>query len=474
MAMNRTNRFVVRAGAGLALMSAAGLAVVFLIGLAGCSNQEPAAQAQSGKQAARAVANPGAGQSVRVKVVRPTREHLKRLSRPEPAHVGPYEKTDIYAKVAGYLDTFGQVQRGDGKPRPVDIGDRVAKGQVLARLSVPEMEQERVQKAALVDQARAELGQAEASMAAAIATVEAAKARLDQTRAQIARYQAEVNYRKSEYDRYVSLVKERAVRGELEDEKLNLYRAAGASHAAATAALATDQANLKVEQARLAKARADIAGANARLKVAEANLEYTVTLLGYANLKAPYEGIITRRLVDTGAFVQSAATGKAEPLFTLALVDRLRIIADIPEAEAGLVKLGQPVTLQMNASGGQQFRGKVARFADALDSGTRTMRTEVDLEAPARALRPGMFGSVTIVLADFPDALMLPTSALLTGGGKPAVLIVEDGLARKREIELGVNDGVRMQVLSGLTGSEQVIADGNTSVRDGQVVEVAP
>jgi HlyD family secretion protein len=468
-----TNRTVAWVVAGLALTSTAGLVAVFVIGLPGCSGQQSAAQTQTGKQPVSPAATSGSDQTLRVKVVRLTREALKRQSTPQPAHVGPYEKTDIYARVAGYLDTLGEIAGTDGKMRPVDIGDRVKKDQVLVKLSVPEMEQERQQKAALVDQAQAEQGQAEASLAAAEAMVQAAKAKLEESASHVARYEAELAFRKGEYDRYDTLVKERAVRQELADEKLNQYRAAGAAHKAAKAALATDEANIKVEQAKSLKAKADVTSAKARLKVAQANHEQTVIMLNYATIKAPYDGVITRRLVDTGAFVQSAATGKAEPLFTLARVDRLRIIADIPEAEASQVKLGQTATLLVNASRGQLLKGKVIRFADALDSGTRTMRTEVELDGPALMLRPGTFGSVTILLVDVPDALMLPTSAVVLGG-KPAVLVVEEGKARRREVELGFNEGGRVQVIGGLTGNELVIADGKTPAKDGQAVEVAP
>jgi RND family efflux transporter MFP subunit len=409
---------------------------------------------------------------VRVKVVTPVREHLKHQSSPQPAHVGPYEETDIYAKVAGYLEAFGEVAGTDGRMRPVDIGDRVAKDQLLARLSVPELEQDRRQSAALVDQAKAEVGQAEASLIAAQALVDAAEAKVEETRSQLARYEAERAYRKSEHERYVALVRERAVRSELEDEKLNQLRAAEAAHQAGKAALVTEEANLKVAQAKHAQSQADLASARARLKVAQANLEHADIMLRYATITAPYHGLITRRLVDTGAFVQSAAAGNAVPLFTLARVDRLRIVAEIPESEAGLVRVGQSAAFQLNASRGGPLNGRVVRFADALDSETRTMRTEVELDGPANALRPGMFGSVTILLADFPDALLLPTTTLVPGGAEPTVVIVNQGRAHHQPIELGFNDGVRMHVLSGLTGPEQVIADGTVPVRDGQMVEV--
>src|SRR5690348_15010588 len=99
MTMKWTHRAVAWVVAGLTPMSAASLAVFFLIGLPGCSIQEPAAQ---GKQPAPADTNAGSDQPLRVKVERPAREQLKRLSTPEPENIGPYEKVDIYAKIADY------------------------------------------------------------------------------------------------------------------------------------------------------------------------------------------------------------------------------------------------------------------------------------------------------------------------------------------------------------------------------------
>src|SRR5262249_50769211 len=160
----------------------------------------------------------------RVKTVRPTREPLKRLSTPQPAQVGAYEKTDIYSRATGYLESLGEIKGANGEMRPVDIGDRVSKGQVLAKLSVPEMEQERLQKAALVDEAEADVGQAEASVTAAAAMVEAATAKVEETKAELA-------YRNSDYELQVTLVKERAARSELQEIKLNQLRAAEAAHA---------------------------------------------------------------------------------------------------------------------------------------------------------------------------------------------------------------------------------------------------
>lgn len=470
MRTNWQDRIVSWTTAAVHVMMAPGIAVFLLAVISGCSRQESSAKVPS-KAAGKIDSDP----SVPVTVVRPTREHLKRLSTPQPAHVAPYEQTEIYAKVTGYLDTFGQVQTIDGKVRPLDIGDRVQKGQILARLWIPELEQERLQKAALLAQAQAEVAQAEASRLEAEAMLEAARAKLEETRAQIVRCEAELDYRKSEYERFAALVQKGAVGSELEEEKRSLYRAAQATCTAARAASATDQAGIQLAQAKLAKAQADVTSAQARLKVAQANLEQTLVMLNYATIKAPYDGLITHRFVDTGAFIQSAATGKPQPLFTIVRVDRLRIVANIPEAEAGLVQLGQPATFtyRSHVPTIHQLSGKVARMADALDAQTRTMRVEVELDAPVQPLRPGMFGSVTLQLVDIPDALMLPLGTVLDGN-EPAVLVVENGKARRRKVDLGFTEGDRVQVISGLAGDELVILGGKTAVEDGQPIQLAP
>jgi multidrug efflux pump subunit AcrA (membrane-fusion protein) len=430
--MKWTNRTVTWVGAGV-LASAVGLGVAFLGG-AGCSNGDSAARVQPGKTSAPSAGD--TGQPVRVKVVRP------RVSTPQPSHIEPYEKTDIHAKVSGYLERIGPalgpdgkpILEKDGQPRPLDIGDRVTKGQVLTELSVPEMKQEVVQKAALVEKARSEVGQATAAVQAA--------------KALVAQHDADVLYHEVEHKRYLDLFKQNAVDGQVVDKEEKLLRRAQAT-------VVTAQKNVQVKEA-------DEKAAEARLKVAEADLKYMEIMVDYATIRAPYDGIITRRLLDTGTFVQSAASGKPSPLFTVVRVDPLRIVADVPETEAAWVRIGQKASFLHQ---GQPLTGTVVRFADALDSGTRTMRTEIELDAPVTTLRPGMFSAVV-----FP--MTLPTTALVAGA-KPSVLCVEDGKVKRREIEIGHDDGVHVQITGRLSTDAQVIADGKASVREGQAVEVA-
>jgi HlyD family secretion protein len=469
-------------GAGLALSVLGSIGAAILVSMAGCSQQKSAAQAPAGKSNAASV-RPAGGSSepvARVKIVLPRREHLKRVSTPQPARVAPYEQTEIHAKVSGYLHLIAPVRGSDGqapsnregRPRPLDIGDRVTKGQALAELSIPEMKQELVQKAALVAKARAEVGQAKAAVETAQALVAAAGAKAQEAPAMLAKYEADVAFHRFEHARYEQLIKDMVLQADLAEQELKKLRAAEAHLAAAKHVVATAQANVRVEEARRLQTGADLESAKARLSVAEADLKHAEIMADYAVIRAPYDGVLTRRFVDTGAFIQAATTGKGTPLFTLARVDRLRIVADIPEAEAGLVNIGQPATFELTALGGQSLPGKVVRFADALDSDSRTMRLEVELDAPTTKVRPGMFGSLTITLVDLPDALTLPATAL-TAGNPPAVWCVESGQVHRRPLEVGYSDGVRFQVVKGLTAESHVIADGKSSFRDGQAVEIA-
>ncbi|MCI0640835.1 MAG: efflux RND transporter periplasmic adaptor subunit [Gemmataceae bacterium] len=450
---------------------------VFVVISAGCSQQQTAAQ--SGKQSAPSVVAQSE-EPVRVKIVRPTREHLKRVSTPQPAHVEPYEKTEIQAKVSGFLEAIGPALSAigkplldaTGKPRPLDIGDRVKKGQVLAELWVPEDKQDLLRKAALVEKAVAELGQAKAAAQAAEALAAAAHTKIDEVAALVAKYDADVRYRKIEYERQLGLFKQLVVQGDVVEKEENLLRVAEAALTAAKNAVLTAKANAKVEQAKRLQAAADEKAAEARVKVAQADQKHTEIMVAYATIRAPYDGVLTRRLVDTGDFIQAATTGKGTPLFTLAWVDRLRIVAKLPAEEAALVKIGQPARFVLNSSGGQPLSGKVVRIADALDFEFRTMRIEAELDAPPANLRPGTFGSGTITLVDIPDGLVLPASALATGE-TPCVWCVEGGRVVRREIKIGYSDGVRLQVVGGLGAEANVIAEGQHGVRDGQAVEIA-
>jgi len=314
-----------------------------------------------------------------------------RPSTRQPAQVLPYEKTEILAKASGFISRVH-----------VDIGDRVEKDQLLAELWIPEMEQERLVHVASVDEAAAAVLQMKAAIVAANSLAEAASARVLEAQSSVAQYEAGADFRRAEHGRIAHLVSQKSLNQGLLDEKLNQLKSAESALAAARAAVTSAEAKVHVEQARVEQAEANLAHAEARLKLAEANLKKTDVVMSYAQVRAPFAGLVTHRGIDTGDFVASAASNATEPLLTVCSVDRLRIIVDIPESQAPLIRLGQRATLVVDALKNKSFRGAIKRTAGVLDPRTRTLRVEAELDSPTDELRPGMFGSLTIELTPSP------------------------------------------------------------------------
>ncbi len=303
----------------------------------------------------------------------------------QPAHIEPYEHTTIYAKASGFVSKVN-----------VDLGSRVVRGDVLAELWIPEMQQDRAQKQALVEEAQAAVGQAEAAITAGEALVAAAAAKEREAKSVVARYEAEVTLRQSEHMRFAELVRTKSLEKKLEEEKLNQLQSARSALAAAEAGVASAEASERVEQARLKQSRANHILAQSRLKVAQAELAQVEILLDYAVIRAPYDGIVTERHVHTGDFAQSAANGTADPLFTVMRETPLRIVVDIPEVDAGWVRPGLPATLSVDGIKSHQCACVVQRVAEMLDPRTHAMRVEVEVTERVEGLRPGMYGAVTI------------------------------------------------------------------------------
>lgn len=303
----------------------------------------------------------------------------------QPARIEPYEHTAIFAKASGFVSKVN-----------VDLGSRIEHGDVLAELWIPEMQQDRAQKQALVEEAQAAVGQAEAAIAASEALVAAAAAKVREAKSVVARSEAEVTFRQSEHTRFTELVNSKALERKLEEEKLNQLQAARSTLAAAEAGVASAEANERVEQARLKQARGNHVLAQSRLKVAQAALKQVQILLDYAVIRAPYDGIVTERHVHSGDFAQSAASGKSVPLFSVMRADPLRIVVDVPEADAGWMRTGLLATLSVDGISGQPFPCVVQRMAEMLDPNTRTLRIELEVTGGSDGLRPGMYGAATI------------------------------------------------------------------------------
>ncbi len=354
-----------------------------------------------------------------VETVSPQREDLLRQIT-VPGTLKPFQTTTLYSKVAGYLAWI-----------TVDIGDRVKKGEVIAKIEVPEMSSEYDAAQAEVDGARADYGHAQA----------------ERERAQAIYHLKKISYQRLE-----------RIRQE-EPEMMPQQRVDEAK-----AEFQVADADLRVIGSRLRQTKSQI-------KRSEANLSRLETFIAYSEIKVPFSGVITKRFVHPGAFIQLASTSQnARPVVTVAKINVLRVSVAVPELEVPFVQEGDQATITLTALPNRKFVGKVTRFAIALNPSTRTMETEIDIANPGRRLHPGMYGQVTLELEKHADAITLPARAL-HGGDESFVYCVTDGVVRKVEVATGLDDGIKVEITSGLVGNERVILVVKGSIAEGMPVE---
>ena len=433
--------FVTRSRAASSL--AAAVLTVPLVG--GC------AQPSQGK------AGPAQPPVARVEVVHPER-HTVRRTVSEPAQLKAFETTEVHAKIPGFVKSWA-----------VNIGAKVKKGQVLAELSVPELEAETEQKQAEVKQAIAKHNLAVAAAEVAQADVAQTEAKLTEVRAGVRRVKAELARWESEYKRVEALFQARAQTGSLLDETRSKMHSAEASAEETGAQVKTAEVALVEARAALDQARAQVAAAASATQVAREDARRVAALLGYTRIQAPFDGIVIRRNVDTGQLTKPGAD--SEPLFVLARYDVLTIATDVPEMFATEVNPGDAVTIALQSMKGKTIQGKIARTAWALDPKTRTLRVEIDLPNSGGILRPGLYAYATVVAEEHPDVLTVPATAPVRDKDKAICVVVTGGKAERRPVALGLSDGTRTEIVSGLGPDDTVVKANAASIVDGQPVD---
>ncbi len=431
--------------------------------LAGCG-PTAATSATNSTEAAHGV--------MRVTPIKPTRKTLVRTTE-QPGQIEAFEETAIHAKLAGFV-----------KKVHVDIGDKVAgpsrvstdqpeqPGQVLAELEMPELEAELKQKQALVAQAAAEVSQSAAAIKVAMSAKASAEALVVEARASVERADAMYERWKSEFERVRELAAKQAVAQKVADETEQQFKSADAARREIAAKIKSAQAKLSESAANIEKADADLVATQSKHKVAEADEQKTRALLSYATLRAPFDGVITERHLDTGHLVQpSGSSGK--PLFVVVKADTVRIYLDVPEADAGFIAADSPAKLKVPSLPAPAFEGKVARTSWTLQAASRTLRTEIDVPNPDGKLRPGMYATAEIEVARRADALSLPKSAIgKDAAGSFVMSISAENKIAKLPIKTGIVAGTDVEIVSGLTGDESLIGANLAAYKEGQAVEV--
>ena len=315
------------------------------------------------------------------------------------------QQTSLYARINGYLKSFA-----------FDLGDAVKKGQLVAEIDSPEVDQQ-------LRQARATLGVAQAALLQAQANQELARVASD---------------------RWAALVKERAVSQQEADEK----------------------------RLALAAREADVESARATIKAPEANVKRLEELQSFKQILAPFDGVITSRNVEVGTLVSEGSGAAARELFRMVQIQTLRFHVPVPESFVTAIKGGMEAKLTFDAHPGKTFAGQVSRTSNAVDPGSRTMLVEVRVENGDGRLLPGMYAQVTFKLHAASVPLLMPSNALLVRpDGTLAAVVGKDKIVHYRKIQVGRDFGTRIEVLTGLQENDQVMVNPTTMIREGDKVE---
>jgi len=332
-----------------------------------------------------------------------------------PGNIQAVTEAPVLARASGYI-----------KRRYADIGDRVKEGQVLAEIEAPELNQQIRQAKATVDQANS--------------TVEQAEAALQQGR-------SNENLARVTAQRWENLSKKGVVSRQEND---------------------TYQAQWAAQQANVQALEKAVAAARNNASAVEANVARLNDLLEYQTVRAPFAGVITLRNVDAGVLVNEGST----LLYRIAQTDRLRTYLNVPQADAGSVRVGQQAVLVIPDLPGRGFPGAVTRTANALDPATRTLLVEVQVPNPGAVLMPGMYTQVDLSVPRKDPPLLIPGDTLVVRSDGPQVAVVEpDGRVHFARIQLGRDFGDRLEVLSGLQDGQQLVVNPSDSIREGAKVK---
>jgi RND family efflux transporter MFP subunit len=301
----------------------------------------------------------------------------------------------------------------------VDIGDRVEEGQLIAEISAPDVDDQ-------LAQARANLVLSKANLRVAEANCELAK--------------------------------------------ITLRRDEASGIGVGVSAQTIDQ-----DKAQVQTTGAQVESAKANIKLTEATVQQYTDLQSFQRIVAPFAGVITARNVDPGDLITADNRSATRELFHLMQTDPLRVFVNVPQTNATTIAPDQDALVWQRDDPTKQFKGKVARTANALDPGSRTLLTEVDVPNPNGELRPGMYLQVRFVATRTAPSVLIPSAALVTRPDGPVVPLLDKGQkVRYQKVQLGRDLGAELEIVAGLEGGETVIVHPGDALADGQQVQAVP
>lgn len=329
-------------------------------------------------------------------------QNVARKSR-LPGELQPYLRTPVQPRVAGFVEAI-----------EVDRGSLVAKGQVLVKLSAPELAAQIAEAEAKVASVQSQRAEAEARRVAAESTYERLKAAS-------------------------------AIPGVV------------AANEVVLAQKAVDAIDAQMKSL-------DVAVAAARTAVKPIR-----ELENYLIIKAPFDGIVTERFVHPGALVGPSGG----PLVVVEQQGRLRLVVAVPEGDAAVVPRGASVSFKVPAHPGRAFSGTIARTGNSLDAKTRTLPVELDVANTAGALAPGMYADVEWPARRVGASLVVPPTAIVTTTERSFVIRVNNGIAEWVNVSRGASAGPELvEVFSaGLGAGDVIVKRATDEIRNGSAVK---
>lgn len=212
--------------------------------------------------------------------------------------------------------------------------------------------------------------------------------------------------------------------------------------------------------------------AKADFLLAQSELKAAGDRLSFLRIKAPFTGLITKRMVDNGALVQSGLTeDNPQGIVEIQEINPIRVTIPMPESDVAFIHKGMDAAVSFPELEGSAFNSHVSRLAGALDPQTKTMQVELDIENPEGKIKPGMYAKVLIEISSRENVLSLPITAKLTEQNQAYVLVVNDNIVEKVPLRIGLTNKDYFEVLNAeLTENSLIIIQGKGLVNVGQTV----